>query len=234
MAHQRLITLRQIILGVAVQIAERRRQAVATMLLRHAAKRPKSILQALGQRDETLAAEHDMRVLEARERQTEVIEPVAKYDPGDGDAERARVSEVRQAETARLMLLTKDHILLGAAKRAPRSHAPFQRASDRGADLGMTPPDLFQHGNRANARRCLQHRHDLCVPDGGKWIGAPSAALRRFLRRQARILLDPVAGRGAEAGLGGSDGRVVGLSVNHVKPHLVVGYVEAGQCLIPR
>ena len=58
-AHQRLIALRQIFLGVAVQVAERRRQTVATMLFRYATKRPKGILQALGQRDETFSAEND-------------------------------------------------------------------------------------------------------------------------------------------------------------------------------
>src|SRR5829696_5439428 len=51
---------------------------------------------------------------------------------------------------------------------------------------------------------------------------------------QARIILDPLAGRRAESGLGGSNGSVVGLSETHVQPHLVVGDVEAGQCLIPR
>ena len=35
-------------------------------------------------------------------------------------------------------------------------------------------------------------------------------------------------------GFGGSDGHVVGLSVTHVQPHLVVGDVEAGQGLIPQ
>ena len=75
-AHEALVALRQILLGVAVQVAERRRQAVAAMLLRHAAERPQRILQALGQRHEALAAEHDMGMLEARERQPEVIEPM--------------------------------------------------------------------------------------------------------------------------------------------------------------
>jgi hypothetical protein len=40
---------------------------------------------------------------------------------------------------------------------------------------------------------------------------------------QARIILDPVAGRRAEAGFGGSSGCVAGLLANHVQPHLVVG-----------
>jgi hypothetical protein len=56
---------------------------------------------------------------------------------------------------------------------------------------------------------------------------------RPVLVREARIILDPVAGRRAEAGFGGSNGSVVGLSGTHVQPHLVVGDVEAGQGLIP-
>jgi hypothetical protein len=50
---------------------------------------------------------------------------------------------------------------------------------------------------------------------------------------RARIILDPVAGRCAEAGFGGSNGSVVGLSGTHVQPHLVVDDMEAGQGLIP-
>ena len=46
------------------------------MLARRAAERPERVLQPGGQRHEALAAEHDMGVLEAAERQAEVIEPV--------------------------------------------------------------------------------------------------------------------------------------------------------------
>jgi hypothetical protein len=58
--------------------------------------------------------------------------------------------------------------------------------------------------------------------------------MRRFLPGwQVRIILDPVAGRRVETGFGGNNGSVVGLSVTHVQPHLVVGDVEAGLGLIP-
>ena len=57
------------------------------MLLRRAAERPQGVLQAFGQGDEALAAEHDMGVFEAGERQAEVIEPVIERHAGDGDAE---------------------------------------------------------------------------------------------------------------------------------------------------
>ena len=74
---------------------------------------------------------------------------------------------------------------------------------------------------------------DLAIPNISKRVG-PAPATRRLLPGwQARIILDPVAGRRAEAGFGGSNGSVVGLSGTHVQPHLVVDDMEAGQGLIP-
>ncbi len=63
--HEAPLALRQVLLGFGVQIAEGRRQAVAAVLLRHTTKRPKRILQALGERNETLPSEHDTGVGEA-------------------------------------------------------------------------------------------------------------------------------------------------------------------------
>ena len=60
------------------------------MLLGNAAERPQRILQALGQRAAALAAERNMGMLEARECQSEVIEPMRQRDAGNRDAERAR------------------------------------------------------------------------------------------------------------------------------------------------
>jgi hypothetical protein len=132
------------------------------------------------------------------------------------------------------VLLPEDNVLFWAGQRPPTPHAPFQRAPDAGADLGVAPPYLVENRNGADAGGRLQDRDDLAIPNIGKRVG-PSPATRHFLPGwQARIILDPVAGRRAEAGFGGSSGCVVGLSANHVQPHLVVGDVEAGQCLIPR
>ena len=47
----------------------------------------KRVLQTLGQGREALAAEHDVSVFEAREHKPEVIKPMIKRLPGDGDAE---------------------------------------------------------------------------------------------------------------------------------------------------
>jgi hypothetical protein len=54
------------------------------------------------------------------------------------------------------------------------------------------------------------------------------------MRGQPRIILDAVAGCTAEAGLGGRNGGIFAMSVNHVQPHLMVGDVKAGQWLIPQ
>src|SRR5438105_4833147 len=175
------------------------------MLLGYTAERPQRILQAHGQRDEALAAEDNMGMLETRECQSEVIEPMRQRDAGNRDAERARVGEVGQAKTAGLVLLPEDDVLFWAGQRPPTPHAPFQRAPDAGADLGVAPPDLFENRNGAQTRGRLQHRDDLAIPNIGKRVG-PSPATRRLLPGwQARVILDPVTGRRAEAGFGGSN-----------------------------
>ena len=124
--------------------------------------------------------------------------------------------------------------LFWAGQRPPTPHAPFQRAPDAGADLGVVPPELFEYRNGANAGGRLQDRDDLAIPNIGKRVGPSPATRRLLLGWQARIILDSVAGRRAKAGFGGSNGSVVGLSATHVQPHLVVADVEAGQSLIPR
>src|SRR5215470_5687288 len=203
------------------------------MLLGSAAKCPQRILQPLGERDEALAAKDNMSMLETRECQPKVKEPMRQCDAGNRDAERARVGEVGQTKTARRVLLPEDDIPFWASQRPPTSHAPLKRASDAGADLGVAPPYLFENRNCADARGRFQDRDDLVIPNTGKRVGPSSAARRLLLGWQARIILDPVTGRRAEAGFGGSNDSVVGPSGTHVQPHLVVGDVEAEQSLIP-
>ncbi len=132
------------------------------------------------------------------------------------------------------MLLAEDDVLLRTNERSPRAHAPLQRAPNAGGDLGMAPPDFFEHSDRSNAGGRLQDRHNLAVPNLGQGVRPPSTTRRFLLRGQPRIILNPVGGCRAEAGLGGSNGGFVALSVTHVQPHLVVGDLEAGQCLIPQ
>jgi hypothetical protein len=59
MRHQRLIAPGEVVLRVAPQIAERRRQAVGTVLFGNAAQRPQGVLQAFGERRIALAAQDD-------------------------------------------------------------------------------------------------------------------------------------------------------------------------------
>ena len=127
MRNQRLVALGQILLRVALEVAEGRRQAVTAMQLGHAAQRPQRILQALGKRDIALAAEHHVGVLEAREREAEVIEPVVERAAGDRHLQGGHVGEVGEPHTAWRMVLGKHHVLFGAVKRAPLADAPLQR-----------------------------------------------------------------------------------------------------------
>ena len=233
-AHEALVALCQVLLGIAVEVAERRRQAVAAVLQWNPAERPQGILQALGQRREALAAKHDMGMRKAREGEAEVIQAMLQQYTGDPHAEHLRVGKVGQAETARWVLLPEHDILLRSGERPPRPHATLQRAPDARADLGMATPDLRKDGNGAQAWGRLQDRHDLRVPYVGQRIGPPSSPRGLLLRGQARISFDPVAGRWRETRLGGGDSGGVGWSGTHVQPHLMVGDVEAGQMLIPR
>lgn len=179
--HQILITVCQVLLRRLVEVAERRRQTVAAMFLRHAAECPQGVLQTLGQRHEAFAAQYDMSVREARERQPEVIQPVHQNDTSHRDVQRAGVGEVGQPHAAGFVFLAEDHISFRAMLSAPVRNAPLQRAADVWVQLRMPPPHLGQHADRADARRCLQDRHDIGLPDGGQRIQPPPCTWRRLL-----------------------------------------------------
>ena len=72
------------------------------MLARGAAQQPERVLQPLGEGNEAFAAEDDVRVLESRIDEPEVVEPVVQGGVGDGDAEIAHVGEVRQPRFGRV------------------------------------------------------------------------------------------------------------------------------------
>ena len=95
MAAECLVACRQILFGVGAEIAERGGEAVASVLLGNPAQRPQGVLQPFRQCDNTFAAEHDMGVLKAGERQTEVIEPAVEQLASNGDAEISDLGEVR-------------------------------------------------------------------------------------------------------------------------------------------
>jgi hypothetical protein len=99
-------------------------------------------------------------------------------DPGNRDAERARVVEVGQAQSAGLVLLPEGHVLFWAGQRP---HTPFQSAPDAGADVrGVAPPDLFEDRNGAQTWGRFQHRKDLAILNIAETVG-PAPATRRLL-----------------------------------------------------
>lgn len=114
-----LVALREIGLGVGVEIAEGRRETVAAVIGRRSAQRPERILHPLGQGDEAFAAENDMAMLEAGLCQAEVIEDMVERPAGDGYAERTQIGEVGETDTARFMRLAEDDLLLLAVNGTP-------------------------------------------------------------------------------------------------------------------
>jgi len=223
-----LIATRQVLACLPAQVAEGRRQAVAAMLVRGAAERPQGVLQAVRQGHEALAAEHDMGMLEAAVSEPEVIEAMVERLAGDGDSEAGHVGEIRQSEAAGPMGLAEDDLPLLAMDGPPGANAPRQRAAHTLAQLGVPPHHLLEDRHRPDAGRGLEQRHNLGIENAGRRVGAPAAAPHRLLGRQARILLDAIGARCADRCLCRRDGRRMGLSELHVKPHLLIGYVAAG------
>ena len=170
-----------------------------------------------------------MSVLEAGEDEPEVIEPMSKRLAGNRDAERTGVGEVGQSQSARLMRLTEDHVLLGPVERTPTLDAALQRAADVGIEVGVAPAQLLENADDANPRRGLQDRHDFGVPVRFERVWPSPPPRLRFDGGQTGIGLDPIPGRGRECrpSRGGLDGKR--FSILHVEPHLAVGDVDARQ-----
>ena len=222
MPAQRVVAGGEIRPGFGIKIAEGRRQAVAAVLRRRTAQRPQRVLQPFGKRDVTLAAQDHMGMFEARPHQPEVIEAMIERLPGNQDAKIAHVGEVGQAEPARLMDLTEDHLLFGSVKRPPGADAPFHGAPDPGIEIGMTPAHLFEDRHRPQPRRCLQEGHDLVLENLGQWIGPAPLARLGALRGKHRRLGNPITRCRAEPRLRGCRRDAVGLSKLHEEPHLMI------------
>ena len=229
MGAQRIVAPGQVLAGVAIQIAEGGREAVAAMLTRGAAERPEGVLQALGQGDIALAAEHDMGMLEAGIGEPEVIEPMIERLAGDGDGEFGHVGEVGQAHAPGLVHLAEDDLLLGTMQGAPGSDPALEGAADAGAEFGMAADDLLEESDGPQARGGLEERDDLAVPDSSRADRDAGARVGPSCGRAAGVLLEAIGGGGAEPGLGGGDRGGVGVTELHVQPHLAVGDMAAGQ-----
>src|SRR5262245_10285332 len=231
-AHELLIAAGEVLLLVAGQVAEGRREAVAAVLFGHGAERPQRVLQTLRERNEALPAEDDVSVLPAAIGQAEVIEQVVERFTGDADAEVTHAGEVGQPQPARHLLLTEDHVLLRAVVRLPHADAPLQCTAHIAIEIGMSTDDLVKDGDRAYSRRLLEHRHDLALPHVNERIGPAPTACNVLLRWQPRIGVDPIRGGLAEPGLRSGDGGGIGLTGLHVQPRLAVGDVLARQVAI--
>jgi len=102
----------------------------------------------------------------------------------------------------------------------------------RRSRVRRTAPDLVENGHWPQARRALQQRHHLAVPNRSERI-RPSADARRFLLRgKPWILFDAIAGGSTEPGLGRGNRRRLGLAKTHVQPHLAISDVAAGQVAV--
>ena len=164
MGAQFLITSGEVVLGDPIEIAKRRRQAVAAVLFRRAAQRPQRILQAFRERHKALAAEYHMGMFEAGERQPEVVEPMIERLACDGDAEPAHVGKVRQAQPSRRMLLAKDHVAVGTVERTPAGDPALQGPPHPRVDARMPAAKLLENRHRAvvaqQSRLVCEHRRD--------------------------------------------------------------------------
>ena len=183
MGAQRVIAPGQVLARIRVEVAERRRQAVAAVLARRAAERPQRVLQPLGQGHVAFAAEDDVRMLEARIDQPEMIEPMIEPFTGDGDAEVGHVGKIRQPHPAGFMDLAEDHLLVGTVQSAPGTDAPLQGTPDARGQSGVATLHLFEDGNRPQLRGGLQHRYDLGVEEIGQRVRAAAATDLRIVRR---------------------------------------------------
>ena len=215
MLAERLVALGRVLRLVLAQVAKRRRQAVGAVLARHTAEMPQSVLQALRQRREALAAEHHPGMGEARPGKAEVVEQVIQRLTGDGHTKRPHVGEVGQALPARLVLLAEDHVLLLAVLGTPEANPALQGAPHARVQLGVAAHQLLEHADRADARAVLEDRHDDGVEDIGQRVRPSPTPWLGLLVRKRWIGGQTVAGGAAEPRLGGRDFDRVGLSQFH-------------------
>ena len=163
--QQRLVAPSLVLPRVALQVPERRRQAVRPVLLRDSAQSPQRVLQPLGQRDEALPAQHHRRMAEPRVLQPEVVQLVRQRLPGDRHLQSSAVREVRQPPPPRLVPLPEDDLLFRPVLRLPPPHPPLDRPPHPRTQCRMTPRHLLVHRHRPQPRARFQQRHDLLLED---------------------------------------------------------------------
>lgn len=131
------------------------------------------------------------------------------------------------------MGLTEDNLLLLAMERSPAADAPFQRAPDPDAEIGMAAQHLLEHRDRPQAWCFPQQRYDLGVENIGQRIGAPPTPDACLLRWQSRIVRKPISRRRTEPGLGRRYGNAITVLEFHIEPHLMIVDVTTGHPGLP-
>jgi hypothetical protein len=97
----------------------------------------------------------------------------------------------------------------------------------------MPAAQFLEDSDRSQSGSGLQHRDDFIVPDIGEGIGPASFSTRLLLGWKSGVLFKPVGGGRAESGLRAGDGRRMGATQVHEKPHLTIGDMAAGQRIGP-
>jgi hypothetical protein len=122
-SHQCLIA-RRVLFGISFVI-HRQRHAVRAMTLRHAAKLPERVLQALAQAGETLR-EAQRHVFPVRVGQHKMVDHVDERLAANGYSQLVHVREIRRAEPARFMHLREENLLGRPVLCFPLPRPPFQ------------------------------------------------------------------------------------------------------------
>lgn len=180
MGAKLIVSVGEIDLGIGVEVAECRRQAIAAMIKRRTAHRPQGILKPFGQRDKAFPAENDMGMFEARPDKPEVIEQVIKRLAGDRHTKTAGVGKIRQAQPAWLVRLAEDDLLRFTMDRTPRPDASLTRTADAFREFWMSAQHLVVDGDSTDAGCGLQQRDDLSLEYRLQGIRA-AASTRRLL-----------------------------------------------------
>jgi hypothetical protein len=95
----------------------------------------------------------------------EVIQPMVQRLAGNADAGIRHVGEIRQRLLAGEVILTEDHLPIGAVLRAPGANPTLQATTQPiPVMIGMTALHLFEHRDRPQAGMRLEQQADLAVP----------------------------------------------------------------------
>jgi hypothetical protein len=85
-------------------------------------------------------------MLEARECEPEMVQPVIERQARDRDAESGRVGEVGQSQPPGLVLLSEDDVLLGAFQRMLGFSSGYRRRSSASTPMERMPGAAFRIG----------------------------------------------------------------------------------------